>query len=106
MPYTQDSDDVVRGIETIEGEISGSSPRDDELTNVIVRSSSDERMWFENADRAADTLRRLRRSLGRGLQQELGATLEVGECLAGVDYLRHCAGLGLVATRPAILAFK
>jgi hypothetical protein len=40
----------------------------------------------------------------RGLQQELDNTFKVGECLVGVDYLRHCAGLGLVALRPAILA--
>ena len=65
MPYAQDSDDVVRRIEKIEGDISGGSARDDEFTNVVVRSSSDERMCFENVDCAADTLQRLRRGFGR-----------------------------------------
>jgi len=104
MPYSQDSADVEHRIETIEGEISGCSLRDDEFANVIVYASSDERVCVENADCASDALKGLRRSLVRGLQQELDNTFKVGECLVGVDYLRHCAGLGLVALRPAILA--
>jgi hypothetical protein len=36
MPQAQDSDDVERRIETIEGKISSGSPRDDELMNVVV----------------------------------------------------------------------
>src|ERR1700730_11599925 len=106
MSYSQDSDSVECGIETIESQISSCLPRDDEFTNLIIYSSSDVRMCFENADCASDAIKRLRRSLGRGLQQELDNTLKVGECLVRVGYLRHCAGLGLVALRPAILAFR
>jgi len=106
MSYSQDSADVECGIETIEGEIARCPSRDDELANVIVYSPADEWMCFENADCAPDALKRLRRSLGRSLQQELDNTFNVGEGLAGVNYLRHCAGLGLAALRPAILAFR
>jgi len=73
---------------------------------MIVYSSSDERMYFENADCASDAIKRLRRRLGRGLQEEFNNTFKVGECLVSVNYLRHCTGLGLVALRPAILAFR
>ena len=68
MPYPQDSDDVERGIETIEGEVSGHSPRDDQFAEGFVFSSPDERMRFEYADGASDALERLRRSPGSGLQ--------------------------------------
>ena len=78
MPCSQDSDDVERGIETIEGEISGCSLRDDEFANVIVYSPSDERMCFENADCASDAVECLCSNLGGGLQQELDNTLKVG----------------------------
>ena len=106
MPYAQDSYDFECGIETIEGEISRCSLRNDEFADVIVDSPSDERMRFENADGAADAVERLGSDLGRSLQQELDNTLKVGECLVGVNYLRHGAGLGRVALRPATLASK
>ena len=73
---------------------------------MIVYSSSDEWMYFENADCASDAIKRLGRSLRRGLQQEFNNAFKVGECLVSVNYLRHCAGLGLVALRPAILASR
>lgn len=106
MPYSQDTDYVESGIESIEGEVSGCSPRHDEFANAIVYSSSDEWMCLENTDCASDALERLRRNLERGLKQELDNTFKVGECLVGVDYLRHCAGLGLVPLWPAILASR
>ena len=106
MPYSQYSNNVECGIQTIESEISGCPARDDEFANMIVYSSPDERMYFENADCASDAIKRLRRPLGRGLQQEFNNTFKVGECLVSVDCLRHCAGLGLVALRPATLASK
>ena len=106
MAYSQDSDDVDRAIETIEREIAGCSLRDDEFANVFAFPSPDQRMRRENADGGSDARERLRRSLGRGLEQELDDALNVGECLVRVDYLRHCAGLGLVALRPAILASR
>ena len=106
VPYTQDSYDVECGIETIEGKISGCSLRNDEFANVTVYSPSDEWMCFENGDSASDTAQRLGRNLGRGFQEELDDTLEVGKCLGGVDYLRHGAGLGRVALRPASLASR
>jgi len=36
IPCSQDWNNVEREIETIEGEISGCRPRDDELANVIA----------------------------------------------------------------------
>jgi len=50
IPHSHDPDNVEREIEATEGEISGCRPRDDELANVIVYSSSAEQPWFENAD--------------------------------------------------------
>src|SRR5438132_5880108 len=88
MSYSQDSDNVECGIETIESEISSCLPRDHEFANLIVYSSSDVRMCFENVDCAPDVIKRLCRSLGRGLHQELDNTLKVGECLVRVGYLR------------------
>ena len=63
--YSRDSDNIEREIETIERELSGCRRRDDEFTNVIVYSSSVERLCFENADCASDVPRRLRRASAR-----------------------------------------
>ena len=106
MSYPQNPDDLKRGIKTIKCKIPGCSPRDNEFVNVIVDSSSNERMGFENADCTSDALKRLRRSLGRGLQQKLDNAFQVGECLVGVDYLRQRTGFGREVLRPAIFASK
>src|SRR6185436_7297726 len=87
MPHSQNSNHIVCGIEPIEGEISGCFPRDDELANVIVYSSPDERMRFENADCAFDALQNPCGSVGRSLQQKLDNAFKFGECLVGIDYL-------------------
>ena len=58
MPYPQDANDVERGLETIEGEISGCSPRDDEFANIIVYRSPDKWMCFEDTNCASDVPKR------------------------------------------------
>ena len=86
--------------------MSGCPLRNDEFADVIVDSPSDQRMRFENADCGSDAVERLGRDRGRSLEQELNNALKIGECFVGVDYLRHGAGVGRVALRPAILASR
>jgi hypothetical protein len=62
IPYAQDSSNIEREIETIERELSGCRPRDDEFTNVIVYSSSAERLCSKMLICASDIPRRVRRA--------------------------------------------
>jgi hypothetical protein len=48
----------------------------------------------------SDILKRLRGSLGRSLQPELDNTLNVGERLLVVDFLRHCRGRVVLPNGP------
>lgn len=59
MSYSQNADNIKRGIEAIQRKISSYPPRNHELANMLVDSPPDERMGLENADCTSDVLERL-----------------------------------------------
>lgn len=85
MTYSQNADDVERLIEPIQHKVSRDAPRDYELPNMSLDSPPDQWVRVENADCASDTVENLRSLRPRALQQKLDDSLEVGECLVGID---------------------
>ena len=84
--------------EPVEGHVSRSSERDDELAQVTADAPPDQGVADEHLDRALDRLGSRRGGVRIVLRQEGECPLKVRKRVARVDYPRH--GLGRRAFLP------
>ena len=93
MAKGENADLVASGHESVEGHVSRSAERDDELAQLTATDGpSDQWVSGKRLDRALDRLRGDRGCLRIVLCQKIEGSLEVRKRVARVDYLRH--GLG------------
>ena len=75
-------------------------PRDDELAETLLDSSTDEWMIGEYFNRLHDELRRLNGRGGIDFHQEIGEPAEIVQRIGRVAQLRQDFALGFGALRP------
>lgn len=101
MPDAKNPHEIEWCIESVERDVAGSAPRNDQFPQLPLHPPSDQWMPSEYLHRGADTRKSFQCRWRILCQKELGDALQVGQSFLGVDYLRHCRARGRVVFLPA-----
>lgn len=106
MTEGKNQDGVLILLQAIEGHVTASSARYDQLTQSAFYTTADQRMTCEKSYRLLDQLDGLCRRGGIGLDQKIAASLQIRERASGIAQLRQGLAFGLSGLLPAIRALR
>ena len=97
MAKREDAHLVVRDQEAVQGDVAGSSVRDDELAQFAVDAPAGERVRGQVLDRRLNRQRRIAPGRGSGARHRPDRGRNVVERAGRIDYRRHGFGRGSAA---------
>lgn len=106
MSNAQDANEVSALVMTIQGKITRSAGRNDQLAKPGLHATTHSRMIGKNGECIQNGRLNRRRRFGSNLQKKRVDAIEVVQCSSGKNYFRHDTFLGLAAGLPMILASR
>lgn len=97
VPYGKNTDQIPRRDKAIKSDVSRLSVGDDKLTQIAFNAPADQWMVAQYFDRLAYRAGRSNSGSRILFGEKLERSLQIGECILRIDYLRQ--GFGRVAVR-------
>ena len=102
MTNGEDQCDVFKWLVAVKGNIAASAVRDDELAQLMLARTADERMSLQYFYAIANDVDRCDRGTRSFLEKGVGQSFEIGKGLARIDYFRHARAFGRGVCRPRV----
>jgi len=106
MTDRKNQDGVLHFLQAVEGQVTATSARDDQLPQSILYGSADQRMTDQYTDGFLDQLKRLGCRRIISLNQEVARSFEIGKRSCRIAQLCQDLAFGFAGLLPEIRAFR
>ena len=106
MTDRENQEGVMRFLQAVEGQVTASTARDDQLPQSKLNGSADQRMPDQYTDGFLDQLKRLGCRRIISLDQKVGKSFEIGKRSCRIAQLCQDLAFGFADLLPEIRAFR